>query len=123
MDRGWFYDGTECFLIVDALFLTETTDNPSCFLADEGSIRIVLMAKHPFATDNISAWWWENETPCVVGEESVKLLAHSLRPVWIMTSGAIGFGNRGDGRLGGKIQMFPGQMKTRLGPCAHRVRI
>lgn len=80
--------------------MRETADNPAGFVTSEGAVGVELVAKYPFARDNVGARRLGNECPSVVLLESTELGVHGVGPVAVEQSGAKiarnGRGRRGD---------------------------
>jgi hypothetical protein len=112
------------FIIVDAMLLRETATDPASFVSRESAISKELLAKHPFAGNNVSTDRARNKAPSVILKESGKLIAHGSGPVRIKKRTFVGFGKWRNRRSGGmKVETRFGYMKTCFGPSAHGVSI
>lgn len=94
---AWFHNRTECVGEVHAGSLSKAPDHPARFVANEGSIGAVLVAKDPLSGDDTSSGWLGKETPGFVCEEGVVFLLHGSPPVQITERGCDGVWNRRDG--------------------------
>jgi len=108
-DCGRLDDRREGFAEVNARALREPTDHPPGFIALEGSIRIELVAKYPFARDDMGTRWTRNQTPCVVCLKSAVLLFHGAVPVRISKRGARRGWQRGYGGASGRWRRGGGE--------------
>jgi len=85
---SWFNHRREGFAEVNASTLCEATDNPSCFIALEGAIRIEFMAENPFTGDDMGTGRAIDQAPCAVSPKSAKLLLYGAVPVRVPECGA-----------------------------------
>jgi hypothetical protein len=92
-DHGRFDNRTERLVEVNALLLRETAKHLACFVTVERSIGLQLVAKDPFARDDVGVPRRRHEIPSVMAEESTILLDHSLEPVGILERRTCGGGN------------------------------
>lgn len=93
-DRRRFDDGAECFLVVDAGLLQEATEYPSGLVACKRSVGVELVAKNPFAGDDVGVGGLWNKGPCCVISESAELVEHGCTPIWILEGAAVCLGDR-----------------------------
>jgi hypothetical protein len=79
-DGGMFDNRAKSFIKINTWLLGKTPNYPSSLVASKGTIRMKLMAKNPFATDNVSIWRRRNKSPGVITLKSIKFLLHGLTP-------------------------------------------
>jgi hypothetical protein len=77
-DGGWFDDGAESLIEVNARLLCETTNDPTCLVTSKRSIGIEFVTKNPFATDDVGTGRGRDERPGLVLEKSVIFFLHGL---------------------------------------------
>ena len=85
----------ECFIIIDTRLLRETTNDPSGFVARKRTIRIVLMPKYPFATDNVGTRRRRDKCPSFIQSKCIVLFLHGMSPIRISKGGEIAVRDRG----------------------------
>jgi hypothetical protein len=73
-NSGGFHNRTERLIKINDRLLGKPTHHPMSFVTSERSIRVVFVAKDPFATDNVGAGRGRDKSPCIVCHESVILL-------------------------------------------------
>jgi hypothetical protein len=83
-DGTGFNYGGKGFVVVDAMFLGKTSDDPTRFVARERAIGVELMLINPLTRDDISAGRSGNKLPCGVLDKGVEFRAHGLAPVRIV---------------------------------------
>jgi len=88
-DSSRLHNGTESLIIVDAGTLSESSKNPTCFVALKRTISLELVFEHPFACNHVGSRWTVNEIPSVVGKKCRELL-HSRAPIGIGKCDAVG---------------------------------
>jgi len=86
-----FNDGRKGFIIVNAMLLGETTTNPASFVPRERAVSKELLAKHPFAGNDVSTGRARNKAPSVILKKSGKLITHGSGPVRIKKCTFVGF--------------------------------
>jgi hypothetical protein len=59
-------DWTKRLIVIDAFHLRKPTEDPTRLIPNECAIRIVLVAKHPLATDNVGIGGMRDQAPSVV---------------------------------------------------------
>lgn len=79
-------NGTVCLAVVHAGTLREAANDPSCLVSIERAILLELVAKHPFATDDMGVGRSRYKRPCVIVEQRVVFRLHSLAPVRVLKS-------------------------------------
>jgi hypothetical protein len=100
-NSGSFYNRTERLIKVDARLLSEPTHHPSSFMTSERSVRVIFVAKDPFATNNVGTGRGRDKSPCIVCHKSVILLLHGKTPGGVMEGGEVvvwQWGCEGDGK-------------------------
>jgi hypothetical protein len=80
---------TERLVIVDAVLLGISPNNPACLVTGESAVRVRLDFEEPFACQDIGAGRSWNEAPGAVVNESLVLLSHGREPVRISQPTAI----------------------------------
>jgi hypothetical protein len=93
-DGGEFNNRVEGLVEVDVVFLRETAQDPTDFIVVKRTIRLELVLKNPFASDNVGVGSREHKSPRVVGEESAILISHGREPVRVFESTSNGLQNR-----------------------------
>lgn len=91
---GRFDNRAEGLVVVDALALGETSDNPASLVASEGPIGMELVPEDPLARHDVGAGGARNELPGVVVDESLVLIHHRGTPVGIGQRAAVVRRNR-----------------------------
>jgi len=59
-DGGRFNNWTEGLIVVDAVLLRETPDNPASLVPSKRTISIILVLENPLASDDVGARWTRN---------------------------------------------------------------
>jgi hypothetical protein len=49
-----FNDGTESFIVIDAVFLRETTNYPSSLVTRKSAVGVIFVLENLFSTNDIS---------------------------------------------------------------------
>jgi hypothetical protein len=93
-NSGGSNNRVECLVKVDVVFLRETAQDPTGFIAVKRTIRLELVPKNPFAGDDVGVGGREHKSPRVVGEKSAVLISHGHEPVWVFESTSNGLQNR-----------------------------
>jgi hypothetical protein len=83
-DGGWFDNGTESLVEVNARLLCETMNDPACLGTSKRSIRIEFVTENPFATYDVGTGRGRDESPGLVLDKSVIFFLHGLAPGGIM---------------------------------------
>jgi len=65
-DGTWFNNRTECLIIINAMLLRESPNNPTSFVTSKGTIRMILMLENPLSCHNISTRGPRNKTPSTI---------------------------------------------------------
>jgi len=92
-DSGWFDNGTEGFLVVNAGALSEAAKDPTSLLTVQRAISMKFMFENPFSGDHIGIGGPRNKIPSVVVHESGIFLFHGTTPVRISKRSAARPGN------------------------------
>lgn len=79
-DGGWFEDGAESLVELNARLLCETTNDPTCLVTSKRSIRIEFVTENPFATYDVGTRRGRDESPGLVLDKSVMFFLHGLVP-------------------------------------------
>ena len=79
---GEFGDWSECFCVVDAIYLSESASDKSCFVLGDATVGIVLDVKNPFGSNNVLAGWMFDNGPSAHFVKRLELLLHGLLPHW-----------------------------------------
>src|SRR6185437_6972778 len=82
-DGTWFNNRTECLIIINAMLLRESPNNPTSFVTSKGTIRMILMLENPLSCHNISTGGPRNKTPSTIVNQGLKLICHSCSPAGI----------------------------------------
>ena len=82
-DYGRLDDWTESLLIINLWALSETSKHPPDLVTIKRAISQKLMTINPFTGDDVNTGRTGNQSPCVVGQECIKLGLHRCSPVGI----------------------------------------
>ena len=74
-------NGAEGLIVVDAVALSEATDDPVSLVTGKGTIGVEFMLINPLASHNIRARWSRDETPGVVVDEGLVLVRYGSAPL------------------------------------------
>jgi hypothetical protein len=86
-DGGRFDNRAEGLVEVDAVLLRKTAKDPASLVEVENTVGLELVAKHPFAGDDVHVSRG-NEVSCVVREEGAVLVHHGGESVRVLESTA-----------------------------------
>lgn len=89
IDGSRFDNRTKSLTKINVKLLMKTTNNPTSFITSERSIRMELMAKNPFAIDDVGTIGFGNEMPGVVANKSLIFHKHRLVPIRVFKSDTI----------------------------------
>ena len=77
---GEFGDWSECFCVVNAIYLSESTSNKSCFVLGNVTIGVLLDVEDPFRSNNVFAGWAFDNGPSACSAKGLKHPLHGLLP-------------------------------------------
>ena len=86
-DGGRLDNRAESLVVVDAVLLRETTNDPPGFMTGEGAISMILVLEDPLAGDNISPRWSRYEAPGAIIHERLVLFMHRSPPIGVGQGG------------------------------------
>jgi len=118
-----FHDRAVCLIIIDTGTLSEAADHPSCLVAIEAPVVVVLHAEYPLAAHDMGTGGPRNQLPSLISLEGIKLGLHGRTPVGIFERSVNGVRN-GRHRCGGgdasvaRIGLERADTRT----CGHRVQ-
>ena len=92
-DGGRFDNRAERLVVVDAVPLRKTTNDPPGLMASQGAVSTILVLEDPLAGDHISAQGARHEIPSVVLQKGSMFLFHSSAPVWVGKRATEGLGH------------------------------
>jgi hypothetical protein len=104
-DDGRFNNRAEGLVEVDAVFLRETAQDPTGFIAVKRTIRLELVPKNPFAGDDVGVGGREHKISRVVGEKTAILISHGRELVRVFESTSNGLRNRRRSSGGGNVEI------------------
>ena len=90
-------DEAEGLIVVDAVTLSEATNDPASIVTGKGTVGVEFMLINPLASHNVRARWSRDETPGVVVDEGLVLIRHGSTPLGVGESAPIVPRYRGDG--------------------------
>jgi len=116
-DCSWFNNRTEYLIIVNAMVLRESLNNPTSFVASKGTIRMTLMLENPLSCHDISTRRPRNKTPSTIVNQDLKLICHSYSPIRISKRTAVIARNRGgNDMISRQVPIIDRLYGTRLKP-------
>jgi hypothetical protein len=87
-DGGWFDNRAERLVVVDAVTLRETTDDPPGLMTSQGAVSTKFVLEDPLAGDDDGTRRSRNETPGAIVDERLVLFNHRRAPILIGERGA-----------------------------------
>jgi len=83
---GHFDNKRKHLLIIYTILLGKASNDQSSFESFKGPIRPELYFVYPFTRNSLLAWRKVHKVPCMVYDQSINFLIHSLNSSWIFCS-------------------------------------
>ena len=87
-DGGRFDNRAERLVVVDAVPLRKTTNDPPGLMASQRAVSTILVLKDPLAGDDVGTRRARNETPGAIVNERLVFFSHRRAPIRIGERGA-----------------------------------
>jgi hypothetical protein len=114
-----FDDMTKGLVVIDPVFLRETTNYPASLVESESAVGVILVEINPFATNHIGARGFWNKSLSMILAESILFQTHGSRPMRVSECLAVGAYNRRDISGGVEVKNIVRLNDTVLEACAH----
>lgn len=92
-DGGWFDDWIEGLIVINTWLLRIATDYSLCLVFGKGTIRMQLMLRNTFVSDNVGTRRATDEGPSVVVDQGLILVLHGMSPTRIRKGTTVCFWN------------------------------
>jgi hypothetical protein len=93
-DGRRFDHRTKRLIVVYAVLLGETANNPARLVTSETAVRVELVFEDPLAGDNVGAGWMRYKALGAVVDQRLVPIGHGGTPIWISQTTAVVAGNR-----------------------------